>query len=149
MLQWCMTQVIHNSATTVPRLGRGRKVGERDKHLHLFFQGKRDITRGALLVQTYQSLHDIFSSTQQQQMSCTKRSSSQSPERNIMSMSSFQSLINCKEFSLVSLYSENNSLDKTGCEVSHFAIHTCQGSGPMLRCGVAPLKQVLQTSPHC
>lgn len=40
-----------------------------------------------------------------------------------MSMSSFQSLINWKEFNMVSLYSENNSLDKTAVRAT--LCHSC------------------------
>lgn len=85
MLHWCMTQVIHNSGTTATRLGGGSK-GEREINISTCFSREKDITRGTQLVQTFQSLHNIFFSTQEQQMNCIKRSSSYSWERNIMSM---------------------------------------------------------------
>lgn len=113
----CYTGAWHKWSTTVEQQRQGweeEAKWEREINISTCFSREKDITRGAQLVQTFQSLHNIFSSTQKQQMNCIKRSNSYSSERNIVSISSFQSLIKCKKLNTVSLYSENNSLDETG-----------------------------------
>lgn len=67
---------------------------------------KRDITRRSQHVQTFQSLLHINSSIWEQQKNCTEKASSYGLGRYIVSVSSFQSFINCEEFNTVPLYLE-------------------------------------------